>query len=116
MSIWVLIYRLSAAMVVAVILIWAGSLFYPQFKQAKDLTTRQLQLEEEIRRDEEILRHLRMKQQRLLNDPRFVEKIAREELGLAKPGETIFKFMDDPPPLNARTGVTGRASRPSTGR
>jgi len=111
MSVWVLIYRISAGLIIAVAIIWAGSLFYPQFKQANDLNTRQLQLEDEIHHDEEILRHLRLKQQRLLNDPRFVEKIAREELGLAKPGETVFKFVDDPTPLNAKTGVTGRALR-----
>ncbi|HMP88787.1 MAG TPA: septum formation initiator family protein [Kiritimatiellia bacterium] len=111
MTIWVLIYRISAALVVAVGLIWVGSLFYPQIQKARDLTTRQLQIEDEIRRDEEILRHLRMKQQRLLNDPRFIEKIAREELGLAKPGETVFRFIDDPTPLQGRTNITGRALR-----
>lgn len=111
MSVWVLIYRISSALVIAVILIWIGSLFYPQFKQVGDLSTKQKELEAEIQHDAEILRHLRLKQERLLNDPRYVEKIAREELGLAKPGETVFKFVDDPTPLNARTGVTGRALR-----
>ncbi|HMO49663.1 MAG TPA: septum formation initiator family protein [Kiritimatiellia bacterium] len=108
MSVWVLIYRVSAALIIAVFLIWAGSLFWPRFQQAHDLSARQLELEEEIRRDEEVLRHLRLKQQRLLNDPRFVEKIAREELGLAKPGETVFKFVDETAPSNTRTGAAGR--------
>lgn len=111
MSIWVLIHRVSAAMVIAVALIWIGSLFYPQFRQVKDLNKRQIELEDDIRNDEETLRHLRMKQERLLNDPRYVEKIAREELGLAKPGETVFKFVDDPTPLNAKTNVTRRTMR-----
>ena len=111
MSIWILIHRISAALVIAVALIWVGSLFYPQFRQMSDLNKRQMELEEEIRRDEEILRHLRLKQERLLNDPRYVEKIAREELGLAKPGETVFKFVDDPNPLNSRTNISGRALR-----
>lgn len=30
----------------------------------------------------------------LKNDPRYLEKIAREDLGLARPGETIFVFPD----------------------
>lgn len=30
----------------------------------------------------------------LKNDPRTLEKIAREDLGLARPGETIFVFPD----------------------
>lgn len=111
MSVWVLIYRVSSALVIAVAVIWIGSLFYPQIKQVRDLSSRQKEIESEIQREEEILRHLRLKQERLRNDPRYVEKIAREELGLAKPGETVFKFVDDPSPLNARTGVTGRALR-----
>lgn len=111
MSIWVLIYRISAGLIILVALVWVGSLFTPLFKQVKDLNKTQIELEDEIRRDEEVLRHLREKQQRLINDPRYVEKIAREELGLAKPGETVFKFIDDPTPLNARTNRTGRAGR-----
>jgi cell division protein FtsB len=94
MTLWVLIHRVSAAIIVVVGLVWTASLFYPKFKQASDLAARQRAIEEEIRHDEEVLAHLRDKQQRLLNDSRFVEKIAREELGLAKPGETIFKFED----------------------
>ena len=111
MSIWVLIHRISAALIIGVAVVWVGALFYPQFRQMRDLNSRQLQLEEEIRRDEETLQHLRAKQQRLMNDPRYVEKIAREELGLAKPGETVFKFVDDPTPLDARTGVSSRVRR-----
>lgn len=111
MSIWVLIHRVSAAVIILVALVWAWSLIYPQYKQSRDLTARQRALEEEIQRDEETLRHLRMKQQRLLNDPRFVEKIAREELGLARPGETIFRFADDPSPLAPRTNTTTRIQR-----
>ncbi len=111
MNIWVVIQRISASLIVAVALVWAWSLFYPQFKQTRDLTLRQQAIEEEIQRDNEVLQHLRKKQQQLLNDPRFVEKIAREVLGLAKPGETVFKFDDDATPLSDRTGATTRLQR-----
>lgn len=111
MSVWALIYRLSFALVIGVALFWLGIWFYPQFKQVNDMSDKQRQIEEEIRLEEEALRHLRMKQERLLNDRRFVEKIAREELGLAKPGETVFKFVDDPTPLNVRTGISARTPR-----
>ena len=30
--------------------------------------------------------------QRLRNDPAYVEKLAREELGYVRPGETVLKF------------------------
>lgn len=67
-----------------------------------DLEARERQLREEVELEQELLRHLQTKQERLRSDPRFVEKIAREELGLAKPGETVFKFIDDAPTTNAR--------------
>jgi cell division protein FtsB len=34
----------------------------------------------------------------LRQDPRAVERIAREELGLAKPGETVFVISDEQAP------------------
>lgn len=34
--------------------------------------------------------------QALKNDPRIIERIAREEMGLAKPGELIFKLPPKP--------------------
>jgi cell division protein FtsB len=30
--------------------------------------------------------------QRLRKDPQYIEKIAREELGLVRPGEIVFEF------------------------
>ena len=37
-------------------------------------------------------------QEKLQEDPTFVEKIAREDLNYAKPGETIFRFVDEDKP------------------
>jgi len=33
----------------------------------------------------------------LQTDPSAIEKVAREEMGLARPGEIIFRLPDDPP-------------------
>jgi cell division protein FtsB len=37
----------------------------------------------------------------LRSDPKAVERIAREEMGLARPGEMIFKLTDKPPEPDA---------------
>ncbi len=37
-------------------------------------------------------KQLREQVQRLKSDPKLIEKIAREEMGLARPGEMIFKL------------------------
>lgn len=39
--------------------------------------------------------------QALRSDPKAVERIAREEMGLARPGEMIFKLPDPPPESQA---------------
>ena len=33
----------------------------------------------------------------LQSDPSAIEKVAREDMGLARPGEMIFRLPDDPP-------------------
>jgi cell division protein FtsB len=40
--------------------------------------------------------HLNKQVQSLRSDPKAVERIAREEMGLARPGEMIFKLPDKP--------------------
>ena len=38
----------------------------------------------------------------LKTDPKAIERIAREEMGLARPGELIFKLPDTPKPTPAK--------------
>jgi cell division protein FtsL len=40
----------------------------------------------------------------LKSDPRMIERIAREEMGLARPGEMIFKVPADPSAANTTDG------------
>jgi cell division protein FtsB len=41
----------------------------------------------------------------LKSDPRIIERIAREEMGLARPGEMIFKVPADPASASATDGA-----------
>lgn len=41
-------------------------------------------------------KNLSVEVQALKSDPKAVERIAREEMGLARPGEMIFKIPDSP--------------------
>lgn len=96
MNIWVFIYKTAWTILGVLILLGIGYAFYPPIRHFHELQRKESRLQEQIRTEEETLRHIQKKEERLLNDPRFVEKIAREELGLAKPGETVFKFVDSP--------------------
>jgi cell division protein FtsB len=43
---------------------------------------------------------LRQRIRRLQSDDRYIEKVARERLGLAKPGEIIYRVVAPPPALH----------------
>ena len=97
MNVWVFIYRTAWIALIVLIIIGAISLFTPLYNKEQELRKKEAALEEDIQLEEEMIKHLKDQQERLRADPRFVEKIAREELGYAKPDETIFKFVDDEP-------------------
>lgn len=99
MNYWKFTYRmgliLSILMIVAIIVF---RFFLPKIREQKELRERSAELREDIQRAAEELRLLRLKQQKLQEDPRFIEKIAREDLGYAKPGETVFRFDEEEQP------------------
>jgi cell division protein FtsB len=53
---------------------------------------------------------LRQKIARLRNDDFFLEKIAREELNLARPGEIIYRFRAPQPTTNATAPASQSAN------
>ena len=99
--IWTLIQKIAWAVIVvlAVILVlWA---FVPKVKQYQNLQKVEAQRAEDVRLEQENYDHLKQQEDRLRTDSNFVERIAREEHNLAKPGELVFKFVDDEPATNA---------------
>jgi cell division protein FtsB len=53
-----------------------------------------LQLDKQIAKVEENNRQLKISIESLRRDPKAVERLARERLGYAKPGETMIHFDD----------------------
>jgi cell division protein FtsB len=99
--IWTFIQKIAWAIIAAlavILVLWA---FVPKIKQYHDLQKIEAEKAEGVRIEQEAYDQLRLQQERLRTDPRFVERIAREEIGLAKPGELVFKFVDDEPATNA---------------
>ena len=92
--------RTKAATLFCVILVLAlavGSLFGDRgILQLVHQKERAARLAEEL--DELRAENLRLagEIQSLRTDPRAIERLAREELGLARPGETVFLIRDEP--------------------
>ena len=98
MNVWKFTQRLSLLAIVALTVGIVLRLFLPLLERQKELRAKEAALREDIQTEAEQLRMLKLKQEKLQEDPRFIEKIAREDLGYAKPGETVFRFVDEEQP------------------
>jgi cell division protein FtsB len=66
--------------------------YIPRLRDAGNLRLEKYKLDQQLHDQELEYRRLLARHQALRNDPRAVERVTREKLGLGKPGETIFRF------------------------
>jgi cell division protein FtsB len=91
MNFWILVYRLAWMVVVASGVVAIVCIFLPKTHNYQTLQNRKEALEQANEATEARIRKLNLNQKRFRSDPEFVERSAREQ-GMAKPGETIFRF------------------------
>ncbi len=94
MSYWTFIYRLAWTMLAVLLLTGSAFIFVPRYQELQELQRRETALLDQIRQKEEILRSLRIKQERFENDPEFVERIAHD-IGMARPNEVIYRYSNE---------------------
>ncbi len=66
--------------------------YLPLIKQNERMRKEILRLDSQVRKEEEIGKQLRASIDGLRHDSKAVERLARERLGYAKPGETVIRF------------------------
>ena len=66
--------------------------YLPLIKQNQRFRRDLLALETKIQEQERLGRQLRLSIDAVQNDPRTVERLAREKLGLARTNETVIRF------------------------
>lgn len=66
--------------------------YLPLIRQNERMRRVVLQLDTQIAKVEESNRQLKASSEALRRDPKAVERLARERLGYAKPGETMIHF------------------------
>ena len=98
MNVWKFIQRICLIAIVLLLVVIVWKLFLPQIDRQKEMRAQEAEVRKDIQREAEELRVLKQKQEKLQEDPRFIEKIAREDLGYAKPGETVFRFVYEEKP------------------
>lgn len=98
LGIWGKLTQAVIALVAIAILLLIGMTYLPLIQQNERMRADLLKLDNELQQQREISRQLQTEIDELTNDPKTVERLAREKLGYARPDETVVHF--DAPPTN----------------
>lgn len=82
--------------------------YLPLIERNQNTRKEILRLDKAIQREEEQKKQLRAAIDSLQRDPKAVERLARERLGYAKPGETVVRF--EAPSTNSAANADPRPS------
>jgi cell division protein FtsB len=91
-GIWSKLTRIVIFLFAVAILLIIGEWYLPLIRQNERMRKVNFQLDTQIQKEEETARHLKASIDALRFDPKAVERLARERLGYAKPGETVIRF------------------------
>ncbi len=72
-------------------------IYFPTLTRYRDLKLEEDNLGKDLTGLEFKIDDLREEKDLLMSDREYIEKVIREELGLVKPGETVYKFVEDEP-------------------
>ena len=92
LGIWSKLTKLVVALVVIAILLLIGMCYLPLIQQNERMRAENLRLENELQKESEKSKQLQTEIDALLHDPKTVERLTRENLGYAKPDETVIRF------------------------
>jgi cell division protein FtsB len=92
LGIWSALTKIVVGLVVLAVLLLIGMCYLPLIDQNERMRAENLRLEKELEKESEKSKQLQTQIDALQNDPKTVERLAREKLGYAKPDETVVRF------------------------
>ena len=98
-GIWSKLTKIVVGLVVLAILLLIGMCYLPLINQNEQFQKENLMLQMELQKESEKSKELQMQINDLRNDPKTIERLAREKLGYARPDETVVRF--EPAETNA---------------
>jgi cell division protein FtsB len=96
LGIWSKLTKLVVGLVVLAVLMLIGMCYLPLIHQNQRMRAENLRLEKELQKESEKSSELQAEIGALRNDPKTVERLAREQLGYAKTDETVILFTNAP--------------------
>ena len=92
LGIWSKLTQLVVALVAVAILLLIGMTYLPLIHQNERMRTAIFDLDIKIQAQEATAKKLQAQIDALRNDPKTVERLAREKLGYARADETVIRF------------------------
>jgi cell division protein FtsB len=92
LGIWSKLTKVVVGLVVMAVLLLIGMCYLPVIQENARMRAQILKLDEQLKIEQEKSDRLQAQIDALRNDPKTVERFARENLGYAKPDETVIHF------------------------
>lgn len=94
LGIWDKLTRAIIFLLLAAVVLGVAVWYLPVIKQNERYRAEALRLQKAIQQEDERLRQLKAYSEAVRYDKNTVERLAREKLGYAKPGETVIRFQE----------------------
>ena len=94
LGIWSKLTRVVTGLLLVAGLLALAVWYLPLIHQNERMRKEVLRLDGQVAREEAMAKELKTSIEALRNDPKSVERLAREKLGYAKPGETVIRFEE----------------------
>jgi cell division protein FtsB len=92
LGIWSKLTQIVIALVAVAVLLLIGMTYLPLIRQNENYRREINRLDAEIQKQADISKELKSQIDALRDDPKTVERLARETLRYARPGETVIYF------------------------
>lgn len=92
LGIWSWLAQAVVALVAVAALLLIGMAYLPEIQKNERMRREIQRLDAELEKQKQISKQLQQDFNALRNDPKTVERLARERLGYARTDETVFRF------------------------
>jgi cell division protein FtsB len=93
-SIWDKLTRVVICLLLIAGLAGIGVWYLPLIRQNERMRKAVMELDLKVQKELETRKQLSASIEAMNNDPKTVERLAREKLGYARPGETVIRFEE----------------------
>ena len=92
LGIWSKLTKVVVGLLILALLLLIGMWHLPLIQQNERMRREIMRLDDQLHKEEARSKQLQAEIEALRNDPKTIERLAREKLGYAKPDETVIRF------------------------